>query len=82
MKKGSGSRLFYADEKQFGMRGEGRRVLESSKQIKMEMLPSLLNTPVSKLSAGVWGARRGRRRGVGKGGGKRREEGGRCPSCV
>lgn len=35
--------------------------MESSKQIKMEMFPVLLNTPVSKLPAGVWGARRGRR---------------------
>lgn len=62
MKKGNG-RLFYADEKQFGMRERGRRrrVLESSKQIKMEMFPLLLNTPVSKLPAGVWGAGRGRR---------------------
>lgn len=81
MKKGNG-RLFYADEKQFGMRERGRRVLESSKQIKMEMFPLLLNTPVSKLPAGVWGTRRGRR-------GRKAEErirvgvgGGRCPSCV
>lgn len=81
MKKGHG-RLFYADEKQFGMRKEerGRRVLESSKQIKMEMFPLLLNTPVSKLPAGVWGARRGWR-------GRKEEEEvggreGRCPSCV
>lgn len=62
MKKGNG-RFFYADEKQFGTRREGRRVSESSKQIKMEMFPLLLNTPVSKLPAGVWGARRGRRGG-------------------
>lgn len=27
----------------------------------MEMFPLLLNTPVSKLPAGVWGAGRGRR---------------------
>lgn len=39
----------------------GRRVLESSKQIKMEMFPLLLTTTVSKLPAGVWGAWRGRR---------------------
>ena len=70
--------------------GRGRRVLESSKQIKMEMLPLLLNTPVSKLPAGVWGARRGRRGREEEGGGRREEEeeeersreGGRCPSCV
>lgn len=50
--------------------------MESSKQIKMEMFPLLLNTPVSKLPAGVWGARRGRRGrkeeriGVRQGGGR------------
>ncbi len=81
MKKGNG-RLFYADEKQFGMRREReRRVLESSKQIKMEMFPLLLNTPVSKPPAGVWGARRGRR-GRKEEERKRGEKGERCPSCV
>lgn len=53
---------FYADEKQLGIRGRGRRVSESSKQIKMEMFPMLLNTPVSKLPAGVWGAKEGEER--------------------
>ena len=44
----------------------------------MEMLPLLLNTPVSKLPAGVWGARRGRRgrEEEEEGGGRRRDEGG------
>lgn len=77
MKKGNG-RLFYADEKQFGMRERGRRrVLESSKQIKMEMFPLLLNTPVSKLPAGVWGAGRGRR---GRKAEERRWRGGDVPA--
>lgn len=68
MKKRDGrDSLFFADKKQFGMkrnkgRGGRRRVLESLRQIKMETPSppptSRLDTPVSKLPAGVWGARR------------------------
>lgn len=58
----------------------GRRVLESSKQIKMEMFPLLLNTPVSKLPAGVWGARRGRRGREAGGEDKSRGGGGDVPA--
>lgn len=58
VKKGNG-RLFYADEKQFGMwreeeeeEEEGPGVFEADKNGNV---PLLLNTPVSKLLVGVWG---------------------------
>lgn len=65
-----------------GEGGGGSRSLEEDKNGNV---PSLLNTPVSKLPAGVWGDRRRggrkaeRRVSVGGGGGA---GGGRCPSCV
>lgn len=48
----------------------------------MEMLPSLLNTPVSKLPAGVWGARRGRRGREEEGGGEESGRGEMSQLCL